>query len=241
MLKINKDRHISLRFYVKERLFTKTFLQALAIAVGFHLVGLIFFHISPLQHHDSLWVFPPAFVESEVQKNVLSGTIARLEKEKVSWRGISFPKPSFPSYPNLAIPKEPFKLNQQTTLPLAPPTLFAQIEKKAELTIESFALQRNNPLQLKTSGPLAQHELLEHHLKEAEEGLKKTTLSGTFLLQYSIQMDSRSGRVFWFATEHQPLHPLLEQVGESILQSLRFAQSDKGFATTGNIEILIFL
>ena len=238
MLKVEKDRQASLCFYARERLFTKTFIQAFGLALGFHLFGILLFHIKPIQLAESSWVFPPALVDADLQNegNESTSAFARSEQEKL--RGISFPKPSQPTFPQISVQNRSEKMEESIQMPSS--SLFSQIERIEE-PIELLPLYKHLRLQIKTSGLLADFEFQEDKVKLVTEKLKQLKLPGSFLLKYNVQLDNQTGRIFWIAADHDALDPLLESLGYELVKNLQFTPKQTGFATTGTIELSVSL
>src|ERR1700728_1492531 len=101
--KIAKTLEISITLRKNERLFSKSFLQALLMAVGLHLFAGIFFNVRLSKVPENQEIFLPALVESDLSSADQS-VIAQLDLEEVLPRHVKEPKGSKPSLPAFPSP-----------------------------------------------------------------------------------------------------------------------------------------
>lgn len=99
--KISKTREVNISLRNKTPLLNSTFLQALAIAIAFHLVGAFVFQIKPFFVSKVDMIFPPVIVNTDL--SIFDRTaVAQVKKDE---RGKNFPLE--PQYSQIEFPEMP--------------------------------------------------------------------------------------------------------------------------------------
>ena len=115
--KVSKTLDINITLRKRERFFNRTFLQALGIALGLHIMAIVLFPIAMSTFRGSLAVLPPVSVAAELPSESSVTTVR--EEEEISPRYLrpprsialarpSWPAPELPPLELLPMRREPF-------------------------------------------------------------------------------------------------------------------------------------
>jgi len=228
MLKLERLSHnrvINISLRDKEKVISRTFLQALAVAIGFHFIGFVLFHVQPFKADRTESLFPPVEVNTSVGEE---GTHAEVGEGKQLRRYHLEPelsKPTFPLFPQAPLKREIHSVNH----PGVNVHPFQELEEVSLFPV-LFDLPeiRHPPLSVIVSGPLAEKKLEEvPELKHVPEAM---------LAHYHVQIDDQTGRIFWYEILEDTKS---SDITESILEKLRFEQDPKGFVTDGFVDIVL--
>lgn len=231
--KASSDGIISVIVRDKEFLFTQPFAFAFIIAVALHLGLILLFHIAPIKIGLSQTNFPPVRVEADTF--LKESVIAEVTPSIQTLRGLPSRPSSHPTLlqePNFLVvrPMEYSQVEGTTTL------AFRQIEKQLyEPEFNPLIFPSKPPLEMIISGVLAEHPLLSTGLNQ------KNIINGSHLkrelqLVYSVMVEGRTGKIFWFESKQSDNHFTSNQFAEKILNDMRFALNQTTIALSGEIE-----
>jgi hypothetical protein len=89
------------------------------------------------------------------------------------------------------------------------------------------------PISIKISGPLAEKEVLN----EGRNDIEIPLLSTDCRIIYTVQIDDKSGSIFWYEIKEMEGNMDIEAVAQKILKTIRFRVNEDSFVTTGEVEI----
>jgi len=246
MLKLEKkswSRPVSVRMRDSGRMLSPLFFRALALALGFHLLGFAIFQVKPISIGHIDIIFPPVQVNIELASMQEGGVSAQLEGKGVPANLILEPKQPTPDIPmvsrlrmmrDIAYPKmatssvNPFKSLENSvhlfgSLHLSPP-----IPESA------------TPIVIRISGELAQRKVLSEG-REVEKFLGRKLQDKKiiqFLATYDVKVENRTGKIFWYKEKETSKKKKHREYAEKVLNGIRFERDIQGFVTCGQVEIL---
>lgn len=234
MLKLEKvsktlDIHITLR--KREKLFNRSLLQALSIAIALHLAGILFFPIAVAKMSGAFARLPPVSVAAELP--ITAENSVAVEVEEVSPRIIRTPPSLSLKAPPLPIPELPSlePLQKQISLPS-----FASIEEAQRdplLPLLDPVPHYTQPVTIATSGPISASQLTQEII------LPAPIPKGRYRTVFQVEMEERTGRIFWFERKEADPHEPANLYAEKILQNLKFQTLQNAFVSSGEVEIVI--
>jgi hypothetical protein len=240
MLKLEREQQTStftLKFRERETMFHPLFLQALAIALAFHLSFFIFFHIAPFSLISS-FTFPPVAVESPASTNqTLVVSTARWETDHDR---LSPPLSTLPPLDWIDIPSSDI--------------LFSHVNYDIDrmrhleapdwpLLHEPLPVQLEEPrIHLTISGDLAQRPLLSHDpLLDERSPLTNNKPPLYAYIDYRVQIDEHTGKIFWTEQLRSSGIAHVDKSIERLINRLEFETDDTLEATIGNLHFAIKL
>ncbi|NGX41812.1 MAG: hypothetical protein K940chlam7_00086 [Chlamydiae bacterium] len=246
MLKLEKksdNRPVNVKMRMNSRICTPTFLRALAIAVGIHLMGYLIFHVKPFNVGSFETIFPPVQVNIDMQQMLNGGVLANLEGEGQSTAAILEPKSSVPTIPLLSTPemKRELAYPREKTVKRNP---FQHMEENLDyLTLENLSPpqpKKGRRIKVSAFGNLSNKEIVA----EGWEGKKLfrrhafEERNTQYLATYDVKVEDRTGKIFWHQ-QHEPLEKKkLNVLAEKVLENLLFDRDPNGFISEGQIEIV---
>lgn len=234
--KIGKKWEINIALRRRDTFFSAPLLKAFGIALVLHVLAGVLFQVSPFRITGSQTLFPPVFVEAQLASDAENAVVALLEAEEISPRYVKEPRLS-----TLAMPVLPMS----TTLECRPVPLSAPIvcpldcvAKDRDLSpLDLLSMQRKKvptkPIEIIFSGDLADRKILASGLPSSQESIA----SAPIRLVYSVQVDDRSGTVFWYDLHGINENSALVAAAEKILKEVRFQMLKDSFVTVGEVEI----
>ncbi len=241
MLKLEKathDRKISISVRDKEYFLTHSFLIAFGLALGFHLLFLLIFHVAPFKLMWGDTIFPPTQVEADTLVPETALIVDVNAATKVP-SGLPDAKPSLPMLsiaPTVAPQRHLEYIKEGNTLS----NPFIQIER--DLSYPSFSplVKPAVPeLRIVVSGPLG----MQHFTQEGDSVNKLPSLvaaanpAGKVRLIFDVLVDGRTGRICWYEPKELSHIHAVDRYGESLLHELAFAPHPETFVTTGEVEL----
>lgn len=234
MLKLqkNRNREINVTLRNRERFWTRTFIYALSIALGLHLFAVLIFQIHSYFHTDEN-IFPPIVVQADMFSESDNGILANVEDLDTQYNFLKAPIASSPQLPYLSIfpssseveyVKE-FNLNDNP---------FANLEADWEHLFSKNSLTPKTSIKVKVSGALAEFPVLDDGVSQV---LPKMKLGGSHKISYAVQVEGKTGRIFWQMMTGQGEKHTVMVLAEQILANMRFDQNPFLFVQTGEIEI----
>ena len=239
MLKLERTSNPSgliLRLREKETFWEPRLVKALLFALVLHLVVLLLFHVSPFKL-ASTFTFPPIQVQSEQ-----------------SLQGISALVSSGPFDQDEEIPPPPFYFRHPpldwisfSTNPSITPA--ASLNPDALLHIEERAWPIwHEPLTLLLEEPLVRlaiaGDLAERLLIDTDPLLSKmqpiSTLPASYArAAYEVQMDERTGKLFWYERTQSSGDSAIDRLTEKILLNIRFDPGVPREFVTGTLNFVV--
>lgn len=239
MLKLQKtssDRQISVIVRDKEYFFTQSFLLAFGLALAFHFLFLVIFHVGPIKLRWNETIFPPVQVEADGFKDIALTVDVKAPKNLSN--GLPPIKPSMPLLPEQPIvsitpPTEYIKENIGTRNP------FNEIEKRiTQPTFNPLKKQPSSLVEMLVSGPLANLELLTGLPQtELPPHLKNLIRNKERRIIYNVLVEGHTGKIFWHEALEQTSIASLDQYAEVLLQNIAFVPQQKIFVTAGEVEL----
>lgn len=232
MLKIEKNRCL---FVPREPFFSTIFWKSFGIACLLHGIGLTLFTFKPvfLNEKEFPSSFSPTLVEA-MQKI----EVAKLETRDLPSLHAQFPSPSTPRLEKIP-----------SVLFTSSPGLISKEEKAIPCfsQLEDFRFEER--LQPKTELATSTHLVI---VIDKNLGLNEMVEDGTSLLvkeafanlrlekkqlSFKVQLDQRSGTLFWFELEGDEPSPQHLQKALQVLRSVRFRPQHFGLIAEGRMEI----
>lgn len=236
MLKLEKQksRDISITMRDKNKRLNKTFLYAFSIAVGMHLLAVLIFHIHSILVSDV--VLPPTLVEidaNSLQEDTDPAILALTDPDGRLQRHVLAPTPSTPQLPSVEAPQIARELEYLQVLRNSE-NPFRVIEDDWQFPTETPHAKTFEPISIHLTGELAKLKLLNANMVNA----MLFPIPKSEMVIYHVQIERKSGKIFWFLAEQLPTNKKLQEKAETILRSMEFEQDSLAFVTSGDIEIL---
>lgn len=241
MLKLEKAsrEQISITMRDKERLFTRPLAIAFAIALGYHLLFLILFHVVPLKLHVSQTIFPP--VQVEIDGNQEVAVLANIDSQQMYSSGLPERNPVLPALPSRPSYSEERFLEyfQEQARNWNP---FQQLEQSVYQP-EFMPLVHDvvPPIRILISGPLSEIELVDDGIDKVFPTLRGNSQQNEWKVSYHVMVKEQTGRVFWFEPVIQTHIQAIDHFAEQVLRDLRFNPMKDAFVTAGDIELMFTL
>jgi len=235
MLRLEKGRRsdpVAIRLRQKDRLFTRTFTVALAIAVTFHLSLFVLFKIQPFNMGSS-YRFPPVSVESALPNTShIALEINKNQDDEDVWLLLR---------DNPVMPKQDAELfrDKESRDALALPSSFIALEERYIGVPSTATAESTRRLQLFVSGPLSARELLSRVPESIipTNGKKLTSLEA----RYQVQIDPETGSLFWYDKSVSTGQMEIDVQLEKILSTLRFSTEPLLEHLTGEIHFIMMV
>ena len=241
MLKLERTSNPSgliLRLREKETFWEPRLVKALLFAFALHLGVFLLFHVSPFKL-ASTFTFSPVQVQSEQSLQGISALVSSgtydLEDELPLPPFYFRPPPldwiSFSTKPSI------------TPSALLNPDALRHIEERTwPIWHEPLSLNLEEPLvRLAISGDLA-----ERHLIDTDPLLSKmqpiTSLPAAYAhVTYEVQMDERTGKLFWYERTQSSGDSAIDRLTEKILLNIHFDPSGTREFVTGTLNFIVAL
>ena len=248
MLKLEKSKkngEIQIQLRPSMRLFDRYFLLALAAAVALHLFAALLFHVRLFSMGEIETILPATKAYAHFVKGSANENDA-IVSAQVNMEGRFTPaqlhppqsmpllKPLNPSHPIYSIDYSGSRQKKNNP--------FIEIEKDIEEN--HFALLDipvvASSVKIAITGPLAKIPLQD--IKEELSPLfTLRTFSPKNLHQeravYTVQVDAKSGQIFWFQPHETTLNKLQTTLAEKLLKNMLFQIHPGEFIQTGQIEL----
>lgn len=244
MLKLEKAKHrdVCITMRNKERWFNSTLLYALGIACGIHFLGVIIVHIHPFISHGDK-ILPPTLVEAEMSNQLEDddwNVLAYLDTKHKASRYLFAPIASEPKLPSMSI-DQPLRPTEYIKEPSLLDNPFMTIEEDWDYFYanELFAQASQPPVSVHVSGPLAESPLLDDGTTTISPTELTTILQQSQRCVYSVQVEGKTGRIFWFASKHTPDKQSICNMAESLLLRMRFQPNANTVVSAGEVEITL--
>lgn len=237
MLKLEKARgkEISIGLRDKTPFMNQSFLYAFAIALGLHIGAILLFSIQPfiivgqqllpatsvevdrgqlmlLNDNNSAY----ADIDEKLQKNFWAPPVAQL---------------NLPKFPIVLEDRQQAFLQEKVAL-VNP---FLSIEEDFEIPFMN-STKRTPGIYINVSGELSDMKLLNDGTSQIQYDAKRMSSQ---ILTFMVQVDNKTGRIFWRMPTQKSISHELGVVAEQILNSMLFQSNPKDFVSVGTIEIEI--
>lgn len=238
MLKLEREDQtstVTLKFREREKVFHPLFLQALAIALAIHFAFFVFFHIAPFSLISS-FTFPPVAVESSLpHHHALTISTGYLEIEQDI---LSPPLSAVMPLDWIALPTNEFLM----------PSIEYDVDKMQPLEAADWPLMYaplplslDEPvIHLTISGELAQRKLLSQD-PILEERRPFTTKPQYLFIDYHVQIDEQTGKVFWIEQFRSSGIKHVDKKIEQLVKRLEFEVDGTFKDTIGNLHFSILV
>lgn len=241
MLRLEKGKNREIKVSLRDRKtrFNKTLFYGIAIALAIHLGGASLIRIKTSSSHDQQ-MLPFTIVEAPLAKQ--DGiSEAFLERKST---------PAHPLEPSLYEPHLPDIAYRHVLHPIEPLKEKSNIDSFLVMEqdrLESLKLSTTKSLvtepmvQVLVSGELAENELLFDGIDSLKATLMVNLLKSsgtTHRVLFNVQVENRTGIIFWFAPKLASKSQSFNHFAEHILDEMRFKSSVDGFITTGEVEIV---
>lgn len=235
MLRLEKTSNLSniaIRMRERERFFEPPLLKALAIALILHSTALILFHVTPFSF-TSTFTFPPVHVQSDSPVKGVSAFVSHhIEEEE----GVPPPISLIPTLDWISFFPES-TIAPSTSLDLqALQSLEKGVWPKWE---EPLLLKLEEPhIRLTISGDLATIPLIVSDPLLNEMQPLSPRISPVYVT-YKVQLDEKTGGIFWYERLESSTAAAMNQVTEKILLNLRFAPPENHESILGVLSFVI--
>lgn len=235
MLKLEKfsPNEIHIRIRDKDQIFNPPLLKALGLALGIHLLALLLFHVSPFKIGFFENARPPAQVEADLThdlQNLDHAILADPENEGRLARAIFERQELIPGLPALEIPR--LGKVEFGSEKVGSGNPFYQIEKtvfQPELG-PRWVSGLAPPVAVFLSKNLILEEMPEILRPEIGGPLEERVI-------YQVQVNSQTGKVFWFEIVEKTTRPELNLYAQKLLLDLHFHAEPQTFITSGEVEV----
>lgn len=244
MLRLQKTRQrdISISLRDKERRLNRTFLCAFAIALGMHLFAILIFQIHAFIAQGDI-VLPPTLVETDyigLAEDSDNGVLAYIDYEGRQRTYTLAPKPSSPEIPEVdaSFAARQMEYLKDQNVRVNP---FASIEEDWSYLTKQTIKGELPFMQIHIAGVLADVPLVDdgiQHVQKQISGLKDA--KGAYLTVYHVEVERRSGRIFWHDTlqkDELEVLKLINTLAENLLRQMQFLPDPRAFVSAGEIEI----
>lgn len=237
MLRLEKTSHTShivIRMRERERFFEPPLLKALAIALILHIGALILFHVTPFSF-TTAFTFPPVHVQFDSlvkEKGVSTFISPRIEEEEIAPPPISL----IPLLDWISFSQESILAPSITFDPQDLKSLEERVWPKWE---EPLSLNLEEPrIQLTISGDLAELPLIASDpLLNQMQPI--SSHNSPVYVTYQVQLDEKTGELFWYERVVSSKEPAVDQLTEKILLNLRFAPPQHQEIVTGTVNFVV--
>lgn len=237
MLKLKKSRkEISISLSGKEPFFNYYFLCAFGAAFGLHLFAFILFRIHPFFITDDR-ILKPISVETDLTMHSQPdiGVQTALGEENGHLRHLSnppFSHPELPTLPQISTARGHHFLVRESS-DIYP---FLQIEEEWNGIVPSLHTTATTlpALTVSISGLLADYLLIDDGTAHITDTLM---LKEPKRLVYSVQMEGKTGKIFWHQLQNDSGSQNVARLAETILRNIKFKEDPQLFALGGEVEI----
>ena len=99
-------------------------------------------------------------------------------------------------------------------------------------------LKVKKPVQVFLNGPLAERSLVKFPIKNLAHIAKRYFSEGQSLIKIHIQVNDKTGKVFWTKLTETSGNKYLDQIARRMVKLLEFERVENSFISEGEIEIL---
>lgn len=240
MLKLEKNRNkdVNVTFRTRDKLFNRTFIYAMSLAVGMHLLAALIFQIHAFLNPDA-GITPPIMVHADLSNSLNDGEnriLANLDENDNRLKYLSPPPQSTPDIPQLSVRVEENQIEyvKEASIFSNP---FTNIEEDWEyLTASPVSNSHAIPgIKINVSGELAEIPLIEEGTRIQ---LPQQLNASPHSVIYAVQVEGKTGRVFWQMKKTSDEKSVFLAAAEAVLNEMRFQKNENIFVCTGEVEIV---
>lgn len=243
MLELKKNRSnraIAIRYKQVEKVFDRSFLFALSLALGAHFLGALLFHVSLFSLGNIETILPPTQALTSIiktstdEKDAIVTTETNFEGRLTPAQLV--PPLSVPSFPeivylsnSLSEPRQLFKLDDSLHK-----NLDSVLNSKSSLNLSV----KVPSVVVNVFGEIgASNYKFPSHLKKHFESksISFKSLKQNHLI-YKIHVDANTGEVFWFNLETPSAEKKQIALAESLLMQMRFQDQNLSPFSSGQIQ-----
>jgi hypothetical protein len=227
-----KGQDISLRLRDRERMVSRSFLIALAIAGALHLFGALIFHIQPFRIGHEMKIFPPAVVDSDISFEQLDGGIVTdLEGNPKKQRYFLMPPLAKPALPEVPAPPRTILINETPFFAdSSNPFLSIESENRPSPFTEK-SIQFLTPLQINLAGGLTELDLIT----KLPPSIETDAAVNHYAARFNVRVNR--GEIFWIRPEGEFGNTALKEEAKEVLENLRFKSDPR--ILSGIVEIIL--
>ena len=213
-------------------------LKLCSFALVLHLGVLLLFHVSPFKL-ASTFTFPPIQVQSEQS---LQGISALISSEPYDQEDELPPPPFYfrpPALDWISVSTNP---SITPSASLNPDALLRIEERTWPIWHEPLSLHLEEPLaRLAISGDLAERLLIDTDPLLSKMQPISSLPSSYAHVTYEVQMDERTGKLFWYERTQSSGDSAIDRLTEKILLNIRFDPSGTREFVTGTLNFVVAL
>lgn len=242
MLKLEKksrDREVHIHMRAKQCVWSPTLKQAFGIALGMHFFAFVLFHVSPFRlSYES--ILPPTSVEAEIAEmndesdQLIVSQIDGDENKTHFTLNLSSTVPDIPSLPKVTFLQDDESV--QSKDPLVAQNLFALVESdiKEHYFSSSVPSEELIPVVINVSGKIAEKPAPQFSV------LPRISSNSVQRLIYAVQVENRTGKIFYFSLKEAAVPAQTQMIAESIIREINFEPepTSNDFITSGEVEII---
>lgn len=240
--KIAKTLEISITLRERERFLNKTFVQALMIALGLHLLAGVLFNVHFIKITGSQSTFPPAFVEADLSTLIDNSVIAVAEEDETHLKHFVEAKGSKPPNPEISVTEyvqQTIQLNKLCEWEKNPfIAIEAQINSQAIPLPDLSKSKPLVPIRVHVSGGLDAETILEEGWENIDLSAINKLPIPLYKVAFAVRLDNQSGCLFWYELKTDKFYKEVDALAEDILKNMCFKKNGDLFATLGEVEII---
>jgi len=227
--KNHRNKEITVKIRKRKSFFTPLLCQAFCLALGIHLIGFLIFHIHVFKR-NSTFLYSPIQVKAD--ENFPSKPLLLLEEVPSSHQD-PFEPPLFAFLENFSyhIPSEQLESVDSDFIPLENHFSYPSVISKPVKT---------SPVSFFITGELAKRQLLKYDplldLKQTKTGPSGEPVC----LSFKVQIDDRTGRVFYQQPTETSGSLKTNQLAEKIIENFEFEKGKPFWQDSGIIHFVFY-
>jgi hypothetical protein len=227
--KVSKTLEVSISLRQRDRIFNRSLLQALLIALLIHGAALLLFPIAVAKISHSQLELPPVRVAADLSEGKVS---TQLEQEELPPAYFLIPKSLTDSPP-------PLPSTKIATLQRASPLdlmIFDSWDEERRHPLHELLDPKphfNSPVTVTLSGPLSFRRLHGTH-----PSLPSPLPEGLYRVVFHVEMENSTGQIFWYENSVAASDKQINKLAEQMVQEMRFEPIQNGFVTEGEVEFI---
>lgn len=234
----SRDQSINIIVRDKDRFMTRSLMYAFGLAVLYHLIFILIFHISPFKLKLSQVIFPPIQVEADSVKHM--AVLAHLDNQQSISSGLPPRESMIPSIQDSPgyTSRRPFEYAKEK---YKQTPLFQRIESEVyQPTFSAYKLNTREPppARLVISGLLSEQVVLADGLENKRFPSKIGKGSeNEWRIIYNVLVEGKSGKIFWFEPVEQTNIKAIDSLAVEILKDFQIIPTHDTYVVAGEIEL----
>ena len=247
MLKIIRSpdgREIAISIREKRPFLTSALIRAFGITMFLHITMGLIFHIQAIKTPHNI-VHPPIIVKANM--DIYTGnnqtTAIQVDKNGLLARYVLEPGTALPILPetptahiNKAVP--------HTKAPTNTDNVFTQLERAPFSSDDELVLpfkHTQNSIKVDVSGYLADFALESYSLDHDYLSKLPNTIRGSYVITFYVQVEGKSGKIFWHSINTSSQHNMLDNLAEKLLQKLDFQTTPDTIIADGEVSLTFLI